>query len=177
MDMEFEFVSTSATSIGSTNTALGQIGMLINYNPDENAPDSIKEALNYAGVITRKPADSFKLRFDKKNSQIKTYFVQPGNSDLKFASPGKLVVFSYGAQLASVSGNLFIRYKIKMIKKVLHTEFSKMKAGYLTLGIIGNTYVFNNAGSTLRGNFTNCFIFSNTLYFDPSPHRDTVLLV
>lgn len=140
IDLRFEFVSTSGNSIASTNTALGQIGMFIQYDADAVAPGSLKEALNYQGVNAQVPSKNFSVRYDGSKLPIKRFYINrdPTVTDQKFSSPGNLIILAYGSQQVNIVGNLKIYYKIRLINKILQLENTVTTAGYA-----GNVAVTN----------------------------------
>jgi len=56
--MVFEFVSTSANALNSTNTALGQVICATNYNSSAAIYANIAEALNSEFSTCTKPSES-----------------------------------------------------------------------------------------------------------------------
>jgi hypothetical protein len=157
--LEFQYVSTSGTAVGSTNTALGQVGMYIQYDTTAPLPSTLKEALNYAGVRAECPSKNFVMKYDGRNLPIRRFYCSNNGTSTgtnnRFSSPGNLIVFTYGAQNTNIAGNLNIRYRIKMIKKTLSSTVGSQQnqAGYYYNLIQSDTFAFSSSYQALTGNY------------------------
>lgn len=136
----FEFVSKSATSIGSTNTALGSVFYGVDYNALGVAPSTKQEILNLEFSGSCKPSESMMvpLECDPSVSGKNTLYVRTTNTpnagigDIRMMDFGKLYLATQGAQAASNAGEVWVNYDISLYKTKIskgtavsdHFEFS-----------------------------------------------------
>lgn len=115
-----EFKSTSANALNSTNTALGTIGIVTQY--DVNNPDftTKQQAENYAGSQAVNPSQSM-LHFVEcapRSGVLDKYYIRgnvvPAGEDQKFFDMGKVCLFSQGSQAVANIGELWVSYDIEL---------------------------------------------------------------
>lgn len=128
----FEFKTMSADALNSTNTALGQVIMATNYNPD--APDFATkyEMENTEFANSVKPSCSMlhPIECARHESILENLYVAPngiipvGATDA-FYNFCKTQVATNGMQAASVNiGELWITYEITFFKPIVATSLA-----------------------------------------------------
>lgn len=121
----YNFVSTSATALNSTNTALGKLIMATDYNALSPAyPNSVSmlqsEFSNYG-----KPAENLMHAIECAPGQRPTelLFVRstaaPLNSDIRLYDIGNFQIATEGMQASANIGGLWVSYDITFCKPVL----------------------------------------------------------
>lgn len=127
----FTFVSTSATALNSTNTALGIVGGRFEADPTFPTDTNLQQALNSAHASQANPSSSQSWEMPINHSvEYKTVRlgVQPTGTDLRFIDSGYFQIFTAGMQAVNVNlGQLHVSYAI---------EFSRP---YLNSTVFGNT--------------------------------------
>jgi len=140
-----EFKSTSSNALNSTNTALGTIGIVTQY--DVTNPDfSTKQAAeNYQGAQACNPSQSL-LHFVEcapRTGVLDRYYcrgrtLNPGE-DPKFYDMGKVCFFTQGSQAVATIGEMWVSYDV---------EFFTPKQPD-ALNNSADYYKFTNAGTTV----------------------------
>jgi hypothetical protein len=124
-----EFKSTSASALNSTNTALGVVGLVTQYDAVDPAFASKMEAENYQGAQSSSPSNSV-LHFVEcapRQNVLDRLYVRsaaatlPAGQDLRFYDMGKVNLFTAGMQAAAVIGELWISYDIEFYKPKVPT--------------------------------------------------------
>lgn len=125
----FEFRSTSADALNSTNTALGSVMMATQYDVAD-APFSTKqEMLNYEFSTSVKPSAStlHMIECDPRQTSISELYVldgdtAPPNTDARLYHLGRFSIATTGFQGASVNiGELHVTYQVRLLKPKLYT--------------------------------------------------------
>jgi hypothetical protein len=117
-----EFKTTSATSIGSTNTALGTLVMSTQYDVNKPAFTDKRSMEAYEYTVSTVPCESAIHPIECDPSQLvldKLYVTSAGVSastvnDPRFHNLGVFQVATVGMQSASVIGELWVSYKIRL---------------------------------------------------------------
>lgn len=120
----FEYVSTSANALNSTNTALGVITSCINYDSTDADFSSRMQMENTNWANSSKPSMnmSIPVECDRKQTTIPLLYVSqngvlPSDADPKMYNLGKLFVATSGFQGTSVNiGSLYVSYRVKLVK-------------------------------------------------------------
>lgn len=118
-----EFKTTSGTSVGSTNTALGAIVMATDYNVN-NVPFTSKQQMEaYEFCTSTVPCNSVIHPIECKPSRnvLSNYYVRhiedtTPDIDKRFYDVGLFQVASVGSQATSVAGELWVSYEIEFLK-------------------------------------------------------------
>jgi hypothetical protein len=140
----FYFNPTSGTAVGSTNTALGVVGGVTQYDPDEAELTTKQQAENYTGCVSGAPFKPkiFPVECKRRDNPIKQYFVRegalPSGDELKFHDVGKFQWFTAGMQASNVVGELWVTYDVSFY-------IPRMPSG----GNVVKTAIWS--GSTLTG--------------------------
>jgi hypothetical protein len=124
--MIFEFKSTSATAIGSTNTALGTVIMATRYNTYNNEFTSKIEMENHEFSTSCKPADScmHPIECAPDETPYLVHFVRShalaSGEDERLYDWGIFSIATVGMQAAATIGELWISYDITFSKPRLN---------------------------------------------------------
>jgi hypothetical protein len=125
----FEFVSTSANALNSTNTALGKVILATDYNASNENFLSMQEMMATEFSNYGKPAESLLHAIECATDQrpmILSYIrqnAQPANTDIKMYDLGNFQVATFGLQGTSVNvGSLWVTYDITFCKPILPPE-------------------------------------------------------
>lgn len=122
----FEFKSTSASALNSTNTALGTVALAMQYQSDCANFVSKNQLLNEMWSVDGKPSENVILpvECDPSMTSIPLLYTrsgaQPTNSDLKMYDLGKVTVATVGSQAAAVIGELWVSYEVELQKPQLY---------------------------------------------------------
>lgn len=119
----FEFVSTSGSGLSSTNTALGTVTMVPEYNVYSPAPRTKMEMLNTEGSVSGKPSDSLLcgIECDTRKGNNTQMFVRALHAtdvtrDRRFTDLCNLYVATYGMQGSSINvGQIYVTYDIDLM--------------------------------------------------------------
>jgi len=121
----FEFKSTSADALNSTNTALGTVAMAVQYRAGAASFTNKQQVLNEMWSADAKPANSFFMPVECAPSEcpIDIQYVRTGalstDDDIKFYDLGKLSVATIGSQATAVVGELWASYEVCLRKPIL----------------------------------------------------------
>lgn len=121
----FEFKSTSADALNSTNTALGTVAMAVQYRANATSFTTKQQLLNEMWSADAKPATSFFMPVECAPAEcpMDIQYVRTGAlssaDDIKFYDLGKLSLATVGSQAASVVGELWASYEIALRKPIL----------------------------------------------------------
>jgi len=162
----FEFKSTSADALNSTNTALGQVILASQYRADAAAFINKEQMLNEMWSVSTKPSNNVLLPIecDPKENPFAIQYVRsgtvPSGQDEKLYDLCNLVVGTFGSQAAANVGELWATYEVELLKPQatgllgLNTPSFHMYAssGVSTSAYFGatatNTVAFDNIGLT-----------------------------
>lgn len=159
----FEFRSTSADALNSTNTALGTVMMATQYDVADTSFASKSEMLNYEFSNSVKPSDSclHMIECAPKQSTLSELYTNaggtnPAGTDPRFYNLGRFTIATTGFQAASVNvGELHCTYQVRLLKPKL----------YDTLGFSNEYALFNliSASGTNTCGATQTLISSNEI--------------
>lgn len=164
----FEFKSTSADALNSTNTALGTIAMAVQYRAGAVAFTTKQQVLNEMWSADSKPSNSFFMPVECAPAEcpMEIQYVRTGalgsGDDIKFYDLGKLSVSEVGSQAAAVVGELWATYEVALRKPVLSGAigtdiesaflFRTGVSGAVPLGTDTAYTGINSLGVTIAGN-------------------------
>lgn len=153
----YEFKSMSADALNSTNTALGSVVAVVDYNAASGAFVSKQDMLNSLGAIDCKPSDCFVMgvECDPRKLPVSELYVRsfavPTGQDQKFYDMGELNIASVGMQATSVNlGELHVIYDVELMLPILNNlgyDDDSCQIQYLTTNI-NTTNVFPDYSST-----------------------------
>lgn len=122
----FQFRSTSANALNSTNTALGTVIMATQYDSVDGPFTSKAEMLNYEYSVSVKPSESCLHMIECASNQTtidKLYVLEgsvPPNADPRLYNLGRFSIATQGFQGASVNiGELHVTYQVRLLKPKL----------------------------------------------------------
>lgn len=170
----FEFKSTSATAVASTNTALGTIVLAAQYRADASTFVNKQQMLNEMWSVDGKPCDDILLPIECSPTmtpvpiQYIRYADLLASQDPKFFDLCKVTVATTGSQAAAVAGELWVSYEVEFHKPTLSSGLAK-GANCLTAAMVGvdNTHWF---GTSLIPSFNSLGSYTstaNTIVFGP----------
>jgi len=118
----FEFKSTSANALNSTNTALGTVALAVQYRTDASAFTSKQEILNEMWAVDGKPSEDILLpvECDSSMTTIPIQYIRtgsvPSGQDAKLYDLGKVTVATVGSQATATVGELWVSYDVEFYK-------------------------------------------------------------
>lgn len=150
--MIFEFKSTSADALNSTNTALGTIMMATEYDVLDKAFSSKSEMLNYQYASCVKPSENcmHMIECDPRQTSVALLYCLPGNgtsiddvpakADPRLYYLGNFFIATTGFQGTNVNiGQLHVTYQVRLLKPKL----------VATLGDAAPAFVMHKSTSTV----------------------------
>jgi len=148
----FQYKSTSADALNSTNTALGSVMMATQYDSLDPVFDSKLDMLNYEFSSSCKPSEDVLHMVEcaprqTSVSELYTLYNQgvPSNADPRLYNLGRFSIATIGFQAANVRvGQLHVTYQVRLLKPKLFVSLGKTSLFSLhTLGN-GTAPVFSN---------------------------------
>lgn len=121
----FEYKSTSASALNSTNTALGTVALAIQYKSDASVYVNKQQMLNEMWAVDGKPAEDIILpvECDPSMTPIPIQYVRSAslaaNQDPKLYDLGVMTVGAVGSQAVAVTGELWVSYEVEFHKPQL----------------------------------------------------------
>lgn len=160
----FQFTSTSADALNSTNTALGTVIMGTDYNAG-NAPYVSKQAAENAEfTVSCRPSQSLRhaIECDPAVTVGQGHlYVSPLNNgtvpagqDPKTYNLGTFQLMTQGSQAVATIGELWVTYDIEFLKPIDNSQLFRSAADHYTLADItgGPTNIYlGTATKTLDG--------------------------
>lgn len=122
----FEFVSTSADALNSTNTALGTVVMGTQYNVNRSAfvTKQEMEAYEFSNSVRPSANGIHPIECDPDETPIKHLYVRtgavPSGEDARMYDLGKFYIATVGMQAASNIGELWVTYDVEFLKPRLN---------------------------------------------------------
>jgi hypothetical protein len=122
----FEFKSTSATALNSTNTALGTVVCATQYDSVEPGFNNKREMENHEFASSTMPYQSVLhgVETKPKYTSISTNLYvlsgpQPPDTDIRLYNLGKFTIATVGMQAACTIGELWVTYDVEFFKPQL----------------------------------------------------------
>lgn len=153
----FEFKSTSADALNSTNTALGTVILAAQYNATDDVFVDKQQMLNEMWSIDTKPSSNVLLPIecDPKENPFKVQYIRTGALSTTQGSMLQydlcnLVVGTYGSQAAAVVGELWATYEVELRKPKLSVGLGLTIPGahYRAFGTMpGQTSLFTSSAN------------------------------
>jgi hypothetical protein len=131
----FEFKSTSADALNSTNTALGTVIMATEYNPLHPNFSAKRDMENYVYSTTCAPSICaiHPVECARDVSVLDELFVRnvpQTGADLRFSDIGNFQIATVGMQASAVIGELWVTYDIELIKPKLPDAISSIASAH-----------------------------------------------
>lgn len=127
--MVFEFRSTSADALNSTNTALGSVMMATQYDVADPVFRTKAEMLNYEYSNSTKPSDTCMHMIECAPNQTVLnglYCLDgalPAGTDARLYHLGRFSIATVGFQAANVNiGELHVTYQVRLLKPKLYAS-------------------------------------------------------
>jgi hypothetical protein len=117
--MVFEFKTTSATAVASTNTALGAVILATQYNPLDLPFVGKLQMEQYQFAVSTVPSCSaiHPVECKPEAGSVVNFYCFPGASgDIRFSNFGTFSIACVGMQAASIIGELWVSYDIELMK-------------------------------------------------------------
>lgn len=124
----FNYVSTSAFALGTTNSALGKVILATNYNAEDPAFTSTVSMLATQFSNYARPADAVAHAIEcaPTDTANNVYYVRTDldgkQKDLRVTDLGFTQISTEGMQSTSEVGGLWITYDITLMKPILNAE-------------------------------------------------------
>lgn len=175
----FEYKSTSGASLNSTNTALGVVGMVTQYDASEPIFTTKREAEHYIGCQSAGPSQSMMhfVECKRGTNPLDALYTRTGalpeDQDIKFYDMGSLQLFTQGMQQDDVNiGELWVSYDIEFSKPKLPTggepQFAQVDS-YNVVGVGANNIYLSGkvegAKTTPQINNVGTYIINNKIHF------------
>jgi len=142
----FEFVSTSADALNSTNTALGKVVMATEYNVLSNSFNSTVQMLATTFSNYGKPASNLlhAIECDMSQKPTNLFYTRSGpisSGDLRLYDVGTFTFATEGMQAAAVIGGLWVTYDVVFCKPILRNDILEgARANYIYSNLSGSYY-------------------------------------
>lgn len=177
--MIFEFRSTSANALNSTNTALGSVMLATQYDVADPVFVSKAEMLNYEYSNSVKPSENcmHMIECAPRQSVLSELYTlrgtAPANTDSRLYHLGRFSIATVGFQAANVNiGELHVTYQVRLLKpKLFDALGNALDFALLTNSNYSNTFPWNQTDATWGFNPSTNFAISmasGTLTFPPS---------
>jgi len=137
----FQFRSTSADALNSTNTALGSVIMGTQYDVSDPVFNSKAEMLNYEYAESCKPSENCLHMVEcapNQNVLSDLYTLRgsvPSGTDSRMFNMGRFTLATVGFQAANVNiGELHVTYQVRLLKPKLYASLGNMNDFALLTG-------------------------------------------
>lgn len=146
----FEFKSTSATAIASTNTALGTVVMATDYNVDSTlfSTKQAMEAYQYSCATSPSASVIHPVECAPSENILKNMFVRtsavPTGEDARFYDLGLFQLATQGMQATATIGELWVSYHVKLRKPKLVLSTAFASSGHYTANIFTGSSDFGS---------------------------------
>lgn len=181
--MVFAYVATSGESVASTNTALGTVILATEYDPTK--PDfANKQAMeNYSFATSSKPSSNqlHAVECAKVRTPVKQLYIRHGTTvgnDIRWSDFGNFYIATVGCPAVGTTlGELWVTYKVKLIKPRLPVTVGQVSSGLLTRS--GCTTAVPMGTNTLlqTGALAVEFVSNTTFRFKALPNMDYLVNV
>lgn len=150
----YEFKSTSADSLNSTNTALGTVALAAQYRADADVIQSKTDILNTFWAADTKPSESVMLPIEcapaespMRHLYVRTATLGP-NQDIKFYDLCKVSLATFGMQAVATIGELWVSYDVELRKPVNLSSKGIGNSSLFAYGASDTTFPFGTTRTT-----------------------------
>lgn len=175
--LAFEFKSTSANALNSTNTALGTVILAAQYNAA--APDFVskQQMENYEGAISCKPSESALCGIEcaRRELVLEKLYVRnnpvPDDQDQRLYDLGSFEIATQGSQAAAQVGELWVTYEVELFHPKMYGGLfggDVLSAHYTFGGTISTSAYFGSTQTADENNTISCTFTTNAIVLDPS---------
>lgn len=151
----FEYCSSSASALNSTNTALGTVIMATNYNVSRpNYASKIEMEASEFSCRT-KPSESLihPIECNPEETPLKHMYIRtgpvPSGQDQRFYDLANFQIAFSGMQASATIGELWVTYEVELLKPRLPSQIagvSSLEWAYRKQGTYSNTDPLNTGG-------------------------------
>lgn len=180
--MLFQFRSTSASALNSTNTALGSVIMATQYDVMDAPFESKTEMLNYEFSTSGKPSENIihMIECEPRQTTVSELFTLTGavptGADPRLYHLGRFNIATVGFQANFVNiGELHVTYQVRLLKPKLFTSLGLGIGNFLLQSFLPTQAVYSNTqplGLTPPVGVIQSF---NTLGIDMDEANDSIL--
>nr|WAE42828.1 MAG: capsid protein [Cressdnaviricota sp.] len=160
--MVFEFKSTSADALNSTNTALGTVIMATQYNATNAAFSSKQQMENYEFAMSSRPSINqlHAVECSPRETPVCELYTRtgsvPSGQDQRLYDLGTFYIATAGMQAAAVIGELWVSYHIELLKpKIPGTIGGNVQSIHVQNTGFTNALPLGAVLSKTSGNLTN----------------------
>jgi hypothetical protein len=162
----FEYRTTSANALNSTNTALGTVIMAADYDSLDNAFQNKQQMEAYEGAVSTAPSYSAACGIECKSNQttLTKQYVRvgaiPSGADIRMYDMANFQIATVGMQAAATIGELWVSYRVELLKPKLATPVGQQlpAARFTFAATSNNSFVL----STVVASATNVLAISIT---------------
>lgn len=167
----FEYVSTSADALNSTNTALGSVIAATQYNSLDPAFDNIQQMMAAKFATMGKPSLNLMhaVECDPDSQPLKLYYVRSGSvsSNQLMYDLASFQFATFGSQAVADIGYLWVTYDVTFVKPQLNNVLGLDLQSYAaTLGApsASNPFGASGPGVTTGSNLQMTYA-TNSMFF------------
>lgn len=149
--MLYQFRSTSANALNSTNTALGSVIMATQYDVLDAPFASKTEMLNYEFSTSAKPSENVihMIECEPRQTSVSELFTLTGSvptgADPRLYHLGRFSIATVGFQADNVNiGELHVTYQVRLLKPKLYTSLGLFNGMYVENQNTGTSAVYSN---------------------------------
>jgi len=148
LGLVFEFKSTSATAVSSTNTALGTVILSTEYD-SINPPFASKQEMEaHEFTVATAPSGNVlhAVECDPRSSVLPQLYlrssVNPSGTDIRLYDMGTFYIATQGMQAVSTIGELWVSYHVRLLKPQLVYQPSQLGYAHIrsTNGASGGAF-------------------------------------
>jgi len=173
--MVFEFKSTSADALNSTNTALGSVIMATDYNADSDTFESKAQMENHEFASSARQSCSMLHAIECKPSQtsISELYIRnetpPTGQDLRLYDLGRFSIATVGQQGASVNiGELWVTYEVELFKPMIPEHPTGVRTDHFYSATAVSTSAYFGTSQTTINDGVGCTLSATTITFPNS---------
>lgn len=172
--MIWEFESTSADALNSTNTALGQVILATDYDAADAPYTNQQQMLGSMFSNSGKPSNSLlhAIECAPEMTPMKWYYVRsssvPSSADVRMYDLGTFQIATYGSQAAATIGNLWVSYDVTFQKKQMNNILGlnlRSDKFILVAPSVGSSAWFGTSRSASPSNNLGCEVDADSITF------------
>lgn len=173
----FEFVSTSADALNSTNTALGNVILATDYDAEDSAYANQQQMLSAMFSNSGKPSCNIMHAIECAPDSLVTQWLYVRSSsvsngpDARLYDLGNFQVATYGSQAAAVIGQLWVTYSITFQKPQMNNVLGlALKSEHFIMTAPSTSAYFGTGYATATpqsGSNIGCTLTANKIVFPP----------
>lgn len=172
----FQFKSTSADALNSTNTALGSVMLATQYDVADDVFATKAEMLNYEYSNSIKPSDCCMHMIECAPGQTpvsELYTLngaQPANTDARLFHLGRFAIATVGFQAANVNiGELHVTYQVRLMKpKIYQSIGNGIEYAYLSSTVYSNAQPLDDSLALSADSTLQAYVSGGTLVIPAS---------